>query len=268
MVTFSALTGFVLAGGSLFSLRGLCLLLGSQLLAMGANGLNQWWEADRDARMLRTRARPLTTGQLARQTALTACLLWSATGLGLLGSLHLMAAALGLFTWYSYLFVYTPMKTRTSLAVLAGALTGALPPMMGWVALNGQLGLPAWVLGCLLYLWQIPHFLSLACLYEQDYRRGGFKLLPDRPDRSLATRSIILVFSIALLVISLLAPVLGLGGKLYLTTALACGSLMVWRACQLFNCFSRNRARQLFLVSLLYLSLVLLALWADVLWQG
>lgn len=269
MVTFTTLVGYLLsAGGALHPAPVALLLLGTLSVAMGANGLNQWWEQARDARMLRTRDRPLPSGKLTSAHALTLCLFWSAAGFILLLQLNLLTALLAAFVWFSYLFLYTPLKTRSALAILAGAITGALPPIMGWTAASGELGLAAWALGCILYIWQIPHFLALAALYRQDYNRGGYKMLPDNPEYEQVTRSIIVVFCAALLVISLLAPALGLGGVTFFVCALASGSWLLILALQLLQKFSKPAARRLFIATIVYLPVIMCALLLDVLFKN
>ncbi|GGD65264.1 heme o synthase [Lacimicrobium alkaliphilum] len=269
MVTFTSLVGYLLSNESDFKLLPVGILLaGTLLVAMGANGLNQWWEQERDGRMLRTRQRPLPSGKLSSVHACTICLLWTIAGLFLLAQLNLLTALLAAFVWFSYLFLYTPLKTRSSLAILAGAITGALPPVMGWTAATGEVGLQAWALGCILYIWQIPHFLALAALYQMDYQRGGYKMLPDDPEYDHATRSIIVVFSAALLVVSLLSPALGLGGIVYFICAMLGGSWLLIQAVQLFRTFSRPRARKLFIATILYLPLIMCALLLDLLFKN
>lgn len=269
MVTFTALVGYLLnAGGNAQLIETSLLVAGTLLIAMGANGLNQWWEQERDACMLRTRNRPLPGGKLSSAHALIICLLWSLAGFILLLQLNLLSALLAAFVWFSYLFLYTPLKTRSSLAILAGAITGALPPIMGWTAATGEIGLQGWVLGCILYIWQIPHFLALAALYQQDYQRGGYRMLPDDPEQDYATRSIIVVFSAALLVISLLAPAIELGGMIFFLCALVGGSWLLIQALQLFRTFSRPRARKLFIATILYLPLIMSALLLDLLFKN
>lgn len=269
MVTFTTLVGYLLnADGNIHSGPVALLLCGTLSVAMGANGLNQWWEQERDALMLRTRSRPLPGGKLSSTHALTVCLLWSAAGFILLLQLNLLTTLLAAFVWFSYLFLYTPLKTRSALAILAGAITGALPPVMGWTAASGELGLAAWALGCILYIWQIPHFLALAALYRQDYQRGGYQMLPDNPEHDYATRSIIVVFSSALLVVSLLAPALGLGGTTFFVCALAGGSWLLVQALQLLWEFSRPRARRLFIATIVYLPIIMCALLLDLLFKS
>ncbi|WP_231730948.1 heme o synthase [Lacimicrobium alkaliphilum] len=269
MVTFTTLVGYLLnADGNIYSGAVTLLLCGTSSIAMGANGLNQWWEQERDALMLRTRTRPLPSGKLSSTHALTVCLFWSVAGFMLLLQLNLLTALLAAFVWFSYLFLYTPLKTRSALAILAGAITGALPPVMGWTAASGEVGLAAWALGCILYIWQIPHFLALAALYQQDYHRGGYRMLPDNPEHDHATRSIIVVFSAALLVISLLAPALGLGGMIFFVCALAGGGWLLIQALQLLREFSRPRARKLFVATILYLPIIMCALLLDLLFKS
>jgi protoheme IX farnesyltransferase len=168
-----------------------------------------------------------------------------------------------LATWLSYLFAYTPLKRRTPLATLVGAVPGALPPVIGWAAAQGRLEPGAFILFAIVFLWQIPHFLAIARLYRDDYERAGFPMLPviDR-EGSLTGRQAVL-HSVALLVVSLSPVAAGLGGTLYLTGAVVLGVALTLAALRLATARSLGAARLLFLASVLYLpaltSLLLLA---------
>lgn len=242
----------------------LYLLTGTLLCSMGANGLNQWWERDRDRQMARTKHRPLPAGRMSPIIALTVTSLWLMSGIAILFfGLNPLTAYLAIIVSISYLLIYTPLKTHTSIAILAGALPGAIPPVMGWTAATGNISAQAWILGCLLYLWQIPHFMSLAAIYRTDYERGGYKLLPDNPAIEKTTRSIVLIFSIALLGISLLAPLAGLGQWTFAVGSLLTGCILLYLACCFYRKYSLINARRLFIGSILYLPVIMTILLID-----
>ena len=254
LVVFTAAVGYALGTDGLYPIPLVALIVGTLLCAMGANGLNQWWERDKDARMQRTSKRPIPSGVLSPKRAFSIALSWLILGCVVMALLvNWQSAALAALTAIVYLFAYTPLKTRTAISVLVGAIPGAIPPVMGWVAATGELSPEGWVLGCLLYLWQIPHFMSLASLLRDDYQQGGFRLLPDDPVKEQNTRAIILVFSVALLCISMLAPLIGVGKIGFIMAAILCGGLMLRHSILLYRQYSTSTARQLFLGSILYL---------------
>lgn len=264
LVVFTTLIGYGCSEQSHIGWSLVALLIGTLLSAMGANGLNQWWERDRDAQMQRTRNRPIPSGALsAAQGLIGASLMLVAGVLVLWIGTNVLTAWLSVLVAGIYLFVYTPLKTHHCIAVLVGAIPGAIPPMMGWSAANNAIEPPAWVLFCLLYLWQIPHFMALAAMHQQDYSNGGYHMLPDNPGSELATRAIIVVFCVALLVISILLPLIGLGKLGFLFGALLGGGFMLFRALRLYMDYSHANARQVFVASLIYLPVSLTALLVD-----
>ena len=250
LVLFTTLIGYGLGASQFNPLEIIPLLAGTLLAAMGANGLNQWWKRVRAGRIARTRNRPLPSGRMSSTHALTVTLLWSSTGLTILyWQVNPLTAYLALATVLSYLFIYTPLKPYSSLAILAGAI----PPVMGWTAATNQFSVEAWVLACLLFLWQIPHFMSLAAIYRQDYTESGYcRLLPDNREKDKATRSIIVVFSIALLSISLLIPAIGLGEHLMFMAALFLGISLLYLSMKLYQQYSIKNARRAFFGSIMY----------------
>jgi protoheme IX farnesyltransferase len=264
LVLFTTIVGYGL-GVSKWDLFEICsLLLGTLFTALGANGLNQWWERDRDAKMARTRNRPLPLGKLSANHALLITLSWSVFGITLLFfGVNALTAYLAMLTIATYLFIYTPMKPYSPLAVLAGAVPGAIPPMMGWTAATNTFSVQAWVLGCLLFLWQIPHFMSLAAVYRQDYAKGGYHLLPDNPEIEHGTRSIIVIFSLALLGITLLAPSVGLGNKVFFVCALFLGGGMLFMSIKLYTKYSIDNARKMFRASIIYIPILMIFLLID-----
>jgi protoheme IX farnesyltransferase len=264
LVLFTAGIGYGLGVANINYLQLLCLMVGTLLIVMGANGLNQCMERHRDALMKRTRNRPLPSGKMSVHHAYAVTLTWSISGVLILYiGVNLLTATLALFSLCCYLFVYTPLKPYTPIAVLAGAIPGAIPPIMGWTAATNEFSVQAWILACILYLWQIPHFMALATMYQKDYAAGGYQLLPDNPEIGSATRSIIAVFSGALLAISLLAPAVGLGEYVYFVAALVLGISLLFLTLKLYHRYSLQNARRVFLASIVYLPLLMAILVID-----
>jgi len=265
MVVFTALVGFVAASAaSPWSGLLTAALVGTGLVAGGASVLNMVMERDTDALMQRTRTRPIPAGRIRPAEARWFGGLLTFGGLALLLSLCGALAALVAFaTWASYLFLYTPLKRRTHLSTLVGAVPGALPPVIGWAAASGRLEPGAFILFAIVFLWQIPHFLAIAWLYRDDYERGGFPMLPviDREGRVTGRQAVL--HSVALLVVSLAPVAAGLGGVVYLAGALILGVALTLAALRLARARNDVAARSLFLASVLYLpaltSLLLLA---------
>jgi len=259
MVLVTTLMGYNLGlTGSADYFHLIHLLIGTLLAAGGTLALNQYWERDVDARMARTRTRPLPAGRLQ---PLEALLLGGA--LTLLGTAYLaalvgtLAALVTAATAILYLFAYTPLKQRSALCTLVGAVPGALPPVAGWAAARGDVALGAWVLFGVLFLWQLPHTLSIARLYRDDYARAGVRVLPViDPDGASTERQIVLA-CVALLAVSLLPSVIGWTGPIYLAGALALGLAFAAVGVAQAVVPSSRAARRLLLASLLYLPLLL-----------
>jgi protoheme IX farnesyltransferase len=255
LVVFTALVGFVTASAA-SPWNGLltAALVGTGLVAAGASVINMVMERDTDALMHRTRSRPIPAGRIRASEARWFGALLSLSGLAMLAALcNPLAALVAFSTWASYLFVYTPLKRRTHLSTLVGAVPGALPPVIGWAAASQSLDPGAFILFAILFLWQIPHFLAIAWLYREDYERGGFPLLPviDREGRLTGRQAVL--HSVALLVVSLAPVAAGLGGVIYLAGAIVLGIALTLAALRLAVTRSRVAARALFLASVLYL---------------
>ena len=263
MVLITTVVGYYvgLAGAPDYG-RLAALLFGTALAAGGTLALNQYWERDVDARMARTRTRPLPEGRLAPLEALLFGAGLTAAGLAVLvlGAGRLAAATVAT-TFVLYVFAYTPLKLRTPFCTMVGAVPGALPPVAGWAAARDDLGLGAWVLFGILFLWQLPHTLAIAQLYREDYARAGVRLLPVIDAQGRATERQILSGTLALLAVSLLPTLIGLAGGIYFTGALVLGAGFVVLGAQQALAPSLSRARRVLLASLLYLP-VLLALLA------
>ena len=236
----------------------LSLLVGTAFVSGGASALNQWAERDADARMARTRSRPLPSGRLAPTDALAFGLAISAIGIALLaGAVNGLTALLAAISLASYVLAYTPLKRVTSLCTLVGAVPGAIPPMMGWAAARGTLDREAWALFAVLFLWQLPHFLSIAWIYRDDYARAGFPMLPvtDPDGKSTARQTV--AYAAALVPVTLAAGAFAAAGQGYLWSAVGLGAVFV--GCAVFFAVKRSvkAARIVFLASVLYLPAVL-----------
>ena len=265
MVMLTALVGFVMGSLGTPSPRGLlAVVVGTGLVAAGASALNMLLERRTDALMHRTRNRPLPAGRLRPADALAWGALLTGSGVVFLAWMSgPMAALVALATWASYLFLYTPLKTRTSLATVVGALPGALPPVIGWAAARGAIEPPAFVLFAILFLWQIPHFLAIAWIYREDYARGGLPMLPVVDPAGMVTGRQAVANSLALTVVSVVPALAGMAGALYLAGAIVLGAVLTAAAVRAAVLRTMAAARWLFLASLLYLSLLCTLLIAD-----
>lgn len=265
MVVLTALMGYLCSGSTTASGTVMfAALAGTALVAAGASVLNMLLERARDARMERTRSRPLPAGRLRPAEALAFGLALTSLGLLLLtGLAGPLPGAVALVTWVSYVFLYTPLKPHTSLATVVGAVPGALPPVIGWAAAQGSLDVGAWLLFAILFLWQIPHFLAIAWIYREDYRRGGFPMLPVVEAEGRMTARQALANSLALVPVSLTPTLAGLSGRLYFAGALLLGLAYVFYSTRLLLRRNALAARSLFLFSILYLPLLAALLLFD-----
>ena len=244
--------------------RLLLTIAGTALAAGGANALNQLLEMRRDGLMHRTRRRPLPSGALSPAHALLFALAASYAGLCVLGlTVNLEAAGLALATILIYILLYTPLKTRSTLNTLVGAVCGAIPPMIGWVAASGSLDRGAWILGGLLFVWQIPHFFALAWMYRDDYARGGFKMLPGLDPTGRLTGQVVVLTSLGLLPLGLAVTLWGLAGPVFAVGSVVLGAWFVYVAARLYARPSDAGARRLFLASIAYLPLLLCLMVLD-----
>jgi len=227
------------------------------LLSSGIATLNQFIERDLDGLMRRTASRPLPTGRLAPLEAMWLGVLLTAgaeTYLALF--VNGLSAVLGLTVIAGYLFLYTPLKTRSTLSTAVGAFPGAMPPLIGWTAARGEIDVAAWVLFAILFLWQFPHFLAIAWMYREDYGRAGIRMLPVVEPEGRVTGQQIIAYSLMLVPVSLLPTVLGISGRFYFVTALALGLLFLASGIRVALSKSNQHARQLLLASVFYLPLL------------
>lgn len=265
MVALTTLAGFYLGSPGAPELgRMIVAVLGTALAAGGTLALNQYMERDLDARMQRTRTRPLPSGRIGPAGSFVFGTLLLVGGLGLLalgaGPASVLVTA---GTAASYLLVYTPLKRRTSLCSLIGAVPGALPPVTGWVAARGEAGVGAWILFSILFLWQLPHSLAIAKLYAEDYARAGFRLLPIVDPEGHSTERQIVNNCAALLAVALMPTLVGLAGPVYFVAALVLGSGFLASGLLLARSGSPRDARHVLAASFVYLPLLLAIMAAD-----
>ncbi len=259
LVVVTTIVGYAMASqGHINWLIFLDTLIGTTLTAAGASALNQCIERDHDARMSRTSRRPIPTGRVSPEESL-----YFGISLALIGTVHLLlfvntlTALLGVATLSSYVLIYTPLKRTSSLCTLVGAIPGAIPPVMGWTASTGVLSAESAALFAILFLWQMPHFLAIAILYRDDYAAAGFRMLPVIDPALHATARQILLYTLALIPISLTPAFLNMTGPIYPPIALLLGVVFLAFAATCARRKQRPDARRLFLASIIYLPLLL-----------
>lgn len=259
LIVLTAAAGYALAApaGAFNYPTFIHAMLGIALLSSGIATLNQYMERHLDALMRRTSTRPLPTGKLSPTQALL-----FGVSLTLLAEAYMavlvnpLTAMLGLAVIGGYLFLYTPLKTRTSLSTAIGAFPGAMPPLMGWTAATGEVTMGAWALFAILFLWQFPHFFAIAWMYKEDYARAGICMLPVIEPAGRLTAQQIVVNTLMLVPVSLMPTMLGISGTVYLVGAIVLGLLFLYSGicCAVYK--SRKQARRLLLASVVYLPLL------------
>jgi len=261
----TALAGFYMGSGETISLVLLLhTLVGTALVGGGAGALNQYIERDLDGLMRRTENRPLPSGRLGPWEVLVFGSLISLAGLAELSLfVNGLTGFLAAITLVSYLFLYTPLKRITPLATLVGGIPGAIPPMMGWTAVRNEMGQEAWILFAILFLWQMPHFFSLAWMYRKDYARAGYRILTVIDPKGGRTSQQILFYCGALIPTTMIPVLAGYSGFAYMICALFLGAAFLLSGIHLMKTKSNDSARRVFLVSLLYLPALLLLMVID-----
>lgn len=258
LILMTTSSGYYLGSRGPFHFAGLInTLIGTLMVASGTATLNQWMERVWDAQMRRTADRPLPSGRLTPGAALIFGLLLSAFGgLYLALTVNALGAILATATLVSYLWVYTPLKRKTALCTMLGAIPGAMPTLIGWAGASGQIDRHAMGLFAVLFLWQFPHFLAIALMYRDDYARAGYRMLPRFDLDSTFTRGEIVVFTVALMVTTML-PLMGQAGPIYEVGMALTGSIFLYHALQLMKSSSKALASRLVHASVIYLPVVL-----------
>ncbi|NUM32086.1 MAG: protoheme IX farnesyltransferase [Bacteroidetes bacterium] len=264
-VVVSAVLGYLIAIGSGFEINAIIALsIGGLLVVGSANGINQIIEKDFDSKMIRTNNRPLATNRMTVFEAALFCIITGVAGVYILGTfLNQLSAILGFISLISYGFFYTPLKRFSSIAVYIGAIPGAIPPMLGWVAATGKLEIGAAILFAIQFLWQFPHFWAIAWLLDEDYKRAGYNLLPSKSGKSKLSAFIVFIFTLALIPLSALPYFIGIAGIGSLIPILILGILISFFAFKLYKTLEKNDAKKLMFFSILYNTAVLLILFID-----
>ena len=265
MILITTSAGFYLASsGSLNWVQLVETFVGTGLSAAGVLALNQYLERDLDAQMVRTCNRPLPDKRVQPTTALFFGVLLTVSGLAFMTfCVNPLSALVISAIVVTYLFVYTPLKQKSPLCTIAGAVPGAFPPVIGWVAARGTLNIEAWTLFAILFLWQLPHSLSIACIYRDEYAQAGFRLLPVIHPDGKSTRWQIVSNCLALLVVALLPTLIGIAGILYFFAALSFSIIFLAFGINFSIAQTTVAARRLLYASLIYLPLVFLVMALD-----
>jgi protoheme IX farnesyltransferase len=264
LVLLSALAGYGMGSGRALDLLKFCEFAASLFMLAGASSaLNMWMERDLDALMRRTALRPLAAGRLSPKLGLFFGLILTLGSLAWLAlRINVLTAWLGGATWASYLFIYTPLKRVSSLSTWVGAVPGAIPPVMGWTAATGNLNEAALALFAILFFWQIPHFLSIAVMYEDEYKAAGFKVMPFVQGIAATGRQMV-IYALMMVPVSLWVWRLGLSGRIYFYSAVALGLGYAGVAVYAAGFSGRLRARKLLLASVFYLPVLFTVMLAD-----
>jgi protoheme IX farnesyltransferase len=265
LLVLTSAAGFYLAARNTFNAVLFAnSMIAITLLAFGVASLNQYWERKLDVLMDRTAKRPLPSGILGAIEALIfGILLCLAAEVYLFFAVNTLTAVLGLVVIVGYVLVYTPLKTKTSASTAIGALPGALPPLMGWTAATNEISLAAWALFAMQFLWQFPHFFAIAWLYREDYAKAGILMLPViEPDGKLTARQIVL-FAIMLFPVSLAPFFLGVSGLIFLIGAILLGLWFLWASVQCARTKTKEQAKKLLMVTVIYLPLLFILMVAD-----
>lgn len=264
LVVMTAAVGFIVPEEGVRWALLFATVLGTALVAGGAGAFNMVIERDRDAQMERTKKRPIPAGEIGVLHASVFALVTALAGLAiLLFAVGPKPAELALYCILLYALIYTPLKAHSSLNTIVGAVVGAIPPMIGWVASTGRIDFGALVLAAVLFVWQIPHFLSLAWMYREDYARGGYAMLSVVDPSGRSTVRMSLLYSIALIPIGIVAVAAGMAGVFFGIGALLLGLMMTHLAIKFMRSKGQKEARGLFFASLLYLPLLLGLMVAD-----
>lgn len=265
LILMSTMVGFYVGSPLQLSLVQLVhTVVATALLAAGCGALNQWWERDIDVHMRRTESRPLPSGRVSPNGSLWFGLTVSVLGVIYLGvAVNLLSALIGAATVISYVAVYTPLKTRSPLATFVGAIPGAAPLLLGWAAARNTLGIEAWVLFFILFLWQFPHFYAIGWLYREEYRRAGIQMLPVIEKDGAGTGRHVVLYGFNLIPVSAAPWLLGLAGPVYGIASVVLGCLYLAAGVRMARNRTEGHARSLLRVSVAYLPVLYLFLIAD-----
>lgn len=259
LVVVSAIAGFMFADAAMNWITFTLLVVGGFLVTGSSNGLNQIIERTLDSKMDRTQNRPLPAGKLSVTESLIFSIGMGAVGLICLWQINFLSSVLGLLALFLYAAIYTPLKRVTSFAVFVGAFPGAIPPMLGWVAATGTFGIEPGILFVMQFMWQFPHFWAIAWVLDDDYKKGGFRLLPSKEGRGKKSAYQILLYTLFIIPVGMLPWMFELSGVIALTITTVSGLVFSYFALRLFWSCEMKHARQLMFASFIYLPVVLFA---------
>jgi heme o synthase len=263
-VSFSSAIGFILGRPVATYWEIALVMIGGLLVTGSANIINQIIEREHDKLMKRTAKRPLPTGQVSVAEAIGVCIVTGVAGLLILGyTFNVLTAALSLLSLILYGFVYTPLKRVSPICVFVGAIPGAMPPLLGWVAATGALGVEAWILFGIQFMWQFPHFWAIAWVLDDDYKKAGFKMLPMAGGKNLKTAFQIMIYTLVLIPFSLLPLQFGMTGTTSALIAVVCGVLFLAQTFYLMRTCTKKAAMNIMFGSFLYLPIVQIAFVLD-----
>jgi len=264
LVSFSAIVGFILASDNFNLIDLLVLGLSGYLITASSVINNQILEKDLDKKMDRTKKRPLPTNRISYKNSLIISVLFMLSGLLFMFLyFNVTAAILGLMSLLLYTFAYTPLKRVGPIAVFIGAIPGALPPLIGWVAFTGNISIEAIIIFSIQFIWQFPHFWAIAWIYHDDYKKVGFKLLPGKGEKNFNTALNIMTYTLFLIPLGLLPTIFGITGIISGAIAVFCAILFLAQTFKLFKDYSRSSALRIMFGSFIYLPIVQISFILD-----
>ena len=264
LVSFSAIVGFILASDNFYILDLIVLGISGYLVTAASVINNQILEKDLDSKMDRTKDRPLPTNRISKRNSLIISVFFMVIGLTIMTLyFNMVAGLLSLVSLLLYTFIYTPLKRVGPIAVFIGAIPGALPPLIGWVAFSGEITIEAIIIFSIQFIWQFPHFWAIAWIYHDDYKKVGFKLLPSKGEKNFNTALNIMTYTLFLIPLGLLPTIFGITGIISGAVAVLCAILFLAQTFKLFKDYSRSSALKIMFGSFIYLPIVQISFILD-----
>lgn len=264
LVSFSAIFGFILASDNFYILDLIVLGISGYLVTAASVINNQILEKDLDSKMDRTKDRPLPTNRISKRNSLIISVFFMVIGLTIMTLyFNMVAGLLSLVSLLLYTFIYTPLKRVGPIAVFIGAIPGALPPLIGWVAFSGEITIEAIIIFSIQFIWQFPHFWAIAWIYHDDYKKVGFKLLPSKGEKNFNTALNIMTYTLFLIPLGLLPTIFGITGIISGAVAVLCAILFLAQTFKLFKDYSRSSALKIMFGSFIYLPIVQISFILD-----
>ena len=264
LVSFSAIFGFILATDNIIFFDLLVLGISGYFVTAASVINNQIIEKDLDSKMDRTKDRPLPTNRISKRNSLITSVFFMVIGLTIMTLyFNMVAGLLSLMSLFLYTFIYTPLKRIGPIAVFVGAIPGALPPLIGWIAFSGEITMEAIIIFSIQFIWQFPHFWAIAWIYHDDYKKVGFKLLPSKGEKNFNTALNIMTYTLFLIPLGLLPTIFGITGIISGAVAVLCAILFLAQTFKLFKDYSRSSALKIMFGSFIYLPIVQISFILD-----